>query len=150
MAKQIFVMRLKAELKKSSHFSESFSLIQERMEMLWNPRIPMMIRAYFEDMRLVLAGLREWANPDASIWIVVSTSAYAGVEIPVDLIIADIGSQTGWYLREVSAIRYLRRVPVQQWSKLSEAAREKKTKKQQIYEGPYLRESVVILDAKPA
>lgn len=127
------------ELDFGQHFSNSFAEIRERANTLWDKRIPSMIQAYFEDMKKILTNLSSLAKSDASVWIVVSTSAYAGVEIPVDLIIADIGSQVGWYLREVNVIRYLRRVSVQQWDKLY----ERKNKK------PYLRESVIILDKKP-
>lgn len=121
------------------HFTNSFAEINERADTLWNKRIPLMIQAYFEDMKQILTNLSSLAKSDASIWIVVSTSAYAGVEIPVDLIIADIGSQVGWFLREVNVIRYLRRVSGQQWDKLY----ERKNKK------PHLRESVIILDKTP-
>lgn len=68
-----------------------------------------------------------------------STSAYAGIEIPVDLIIADIASTCEWYLREVVVLRHLGRVACQQWSELA----EKKIN------GPHLRESLIILDARP-
>ena len=120
-------------------FMDSFSQIKEHSDSLWNKRIPTMIQAYFEDIKQVLGNLKRLSQQDASVWIVVSTSAYAGVEIPVDLIIADIGSQTGWLLREVKVMHYLRRVPGQQWNKLY----ERKNKR------PHLRESIVILDAGP-
>jgi hypothetical protein len=120
------------------HYKESLSSIIEQRHELWNRRIPLMIQAYFEDMKAVLRRLRKRADDNASAWIVISTSSYAGVELPVDLIIADIGSQVGWSFREVSVIRYLRRVSVQQWTTLSKRD-----------DGPYLRESVVIFDAKP-
>ena len=126
------------------NFAECFAEIEKHIDSLWNKRIPAMIRAYFEDMRNVLVGLKRYAKTDASVWIVVSTSAYAGVEIPVDLIIAEVGTQAGWHLREVSVMRYLRRVPVQQWDELSKRSQEQEQRK-----GPYLRESIVILDAKP-
>ena len=120
------------------HYQESVSAIIKQREELWNSRIPVMIQAYFEDMKTVLKRLRERAADGASAWVVVSTSSYAGVELPVDLIIADIGSQVGWTFREVSVVRYLRRVSVQQWDSLAER-----------HQGPYLRESVIIFDAKP-
>ena len=46
--------------------------------------------------------------PDASVWLVVSTSAYASVEVPVDLILAELSQKCGWFLREVGVLRYLR------------------------------------------
>ena len=82
--------------------------IRENSGELWNPRIPAMIQAYFEDMETILRGLRLRAEDNASVWLVVSTSAYAGVEVPVDLILAEIGQRTGWFLREVGVLRYLR------------------------------------------
>ena len=122
------------------HFSPVLQEIKDQRESLWNPRIPKMIRAYFEDMALILRRLRGLAADEASVWIVVSTSAYAGVEIPVDLIVADIACREGWYLREVSVMRYLRRVPVQQWKRLEERNPRR---------SPHLRESIVILDKRP-
>ena len=75
---------------------------------LWDPRLPMMVQAYFEDMDAILRRLKGAAQKNSSLWLVVSTSAYAGVEIPVDLILADIGQNAGWHLREVGVLRYLR------------------------------------------
>ena len=122
------------------HFSPVLQEIKNQKESLWNPRIPKMIRAYFEDMRLILRQLKRLAEEHASVWIVVSTSAYGGVEIPVDLIVADIACAEGWYLREISVMRYLRRVPVQQWKRLEERSPRR---------SPHLRESIVILDERP-
>jgi hypothetical protein len=82
--------------------------IKDHAENLWDPRIPEMVQAYFEDMEGILRALRNRAHPSASVWLVVSTSAYAGVEVPVDLILAEIGQRTGWFLREVGVLRYLR------------------------------------------
>lgn len=122
-----------------ARYAEIITNIRLVRHELWNMRIPLMIQAYFEDMRRVLTSLRGRARADASMWIVVSTSAYGGNEVPVDLIIADIACSCGWYLREVSVLRYLRRVPVQQWLQLS--TRDRKW--------PQLRESIVVLDAQP-
>jgi hypothetical protein len=96
-----------------------------------------MVQAYFEDMAHVLTRLRAFALPGASLWMVVSTSAYAGVEIPVDLILADIGSDTGWNLREVVVLRHLRSSG-QHWRTIHGA--------EPLSTAPLLRESVVILD----
>lgn len=89
-------------------YQDCIANIQECTEDLWNPRIPKMVQAYFEDMEMILQGLRQKAYDNASLWLVVSTSAYAGVEIPVDLILAEIGQRAGWFLREVGVLRYLR------------------------------------------
>lgn len=131
------------------HFQAAYESIAERTRALWNRRIPTMLKAYFEDMLGVLRSLRAEADDDASIWIVVSTSAYAGVEVPVDLILADVGCQVGWSLREVRTLRHLKRVPVQQWAQLAAAARDKHGSREGAHDGPHLRESLIILDANP-
>ena len=122
------------------NYDETISRLDAERNHLWNRRIPEMVQAYFEDMSSVFLNLRSKAKQSASIWLVVSTSAYSGVEIPVDLILADIAGRNGWFLREVTVLRYLRRVSGQQWHKLNNASNG---------EGPYLRESLVVLDAKP-
>jgi len=89
-------------------YENCYDQIVTRKDTLWSNRIPDMIQAYFEDMKYVLLKLKEKAARDASIWMVVSTSAYAGIEIPVDLILADIGANLGWNFKEVVVVRHLR------------------------------------------
>ena len=89
-------------------YLNSIASLLERKEYLWDEHIPLMVQAYFEDMRTVLRHLRKHANKNAHLWLVVSTSAYAGVVIPVDLIIADIAGKVGWTLKEIGVIRNLR------------------------------------------
>ena len=89
-------------------YLNSMASLLDRKEELWDRRIPTMVQAYFEDMRTVLRRLRKRAANNAHLWIIVSTSAYGGVEIPVDLIIADIAGTVGWALKEIGVIRHLR------------------------------------------
>lgn len=121
-----------------SLYKDSIEKVLERADDLWDDRIPLMIQAYFEDMEKILRLLYMNAKPNASLWLVVSTSAYVGVQIPVDLIIADIGERVGWYLREVHVLKYLR-TSGQHWKKWAKEDEQK----------PRLRESVVIFDAAP-
>ena len=97
---------------KKDHFGvlyqDCIAKLREYKDELWDPRLPIMVQAYFEDMENVLKGLRARARKNASMWSVVSTSAYASVEVPVDLILAEIGQRSGWFLREVGVLRYLR------------------------------------------
>jgi hypothetical protein len=119
-------------------YQDCITKIREYANDLWDPRLPTMVQAYFEDMETVLGGLRKQAQDSASVWLVVSTSAYAGVEVPVDLILADIGQRTGWFLREVGVLRYLR----------SSSQHVRHVEEDERKSVP-LRESVVILDASP-
>ena len=89
-------------------FDSMFQQVTKRVDHLWDKRIPVMIQAYFEDMAQILRNLKACALADATIWLVVSTSAYAGIEIPVDLILAELAQREGWYLNEVAVLRYLR------------------------------------------
>lgn len=69
----------------------------------------MMIQAYFEDMLTILKLLKTKAAKDSQIWFVVSNSAYAGLEVPVDLIIGDLAIKAGWYLKDIAVLRYLKK-----------------------------------------
>lgn len=114
------------------NFGERYTRVMKHMlnhqDQLMCKRIPLMVQAYFEDMRHVLELLYGQAKENAQVWIVVSTSAYAGIEVPVDRIIGDIGESVGFELKRVSKLRNIRK---------------RKTK----YSGniDFLRESLVIL-----
>lgn len=125
-----------ADVDASPLLVECLNQIRSKSDLLWNQRIPLMIEAYFEDMREVFRALRDGAQDGASVWLVVSTSAYAGIEVPVDLILAHLATQVGWRLREVGVLRHLR-TSGQHWERWDRTISEK----------PRLRESVVILDA---
>lgn len=116
--------------------SQSIMNIMEHKEVLWNKRIPIMLQAYFEDMQNIFKVLGSLSAPNAVIWLIVSTSAYAGVEIPVDLIIAHIGSQCAWALKDIKVTGYLRRTSAQQWQALSQSKNN----------NPHLRESIIVFE----
>ena len=109
-------------------YDQTMKHINGNKEHLMNKNIPMMIQAYFEDMLNILTVLKTKAAKDAQIWFVVSNSAYAGLEVPVDLIIGEIASKAGWYLKEIGVMRYV-----------------KKRKTKHSAEITQLRESVIIL-----
>jgi DNA modification methylase len=90
-------------------YNETIVEVLDNKDSLMDKNIPLMIQAYFEDMFKVLQHLKAKASKQASLWIVVSNSAYAGIEVPVDLIIGDIGSKAGWYLKEIGVLRYLKK-----------------------------------------
>ncbi len=112
------------------HFNDVFARISEKKELLMHKNIPDMITAYFEDMENILRDLKTKATDDASLWLVVSTSAYANEHIPVDLILADIATKVGWKLKEIGVLREINK---------------RKTKYSPDINK--LRESVVILNA---
>lgn len=90
-------------------YRNSMEHLLNNKDKLMHKYIPEMVQAYFEDMENILSKLLLKANPKANLWLVVSNSAYANKELPVDLILADIGCQAGWKLREVGVLRYIRK-----------------------------------------
>lgn len=111
-------------------YSNTISKIIEKKELLWDAQIPTMIQGYFEDMQSIITQLRLKAEEKAQLWIVVSNSAYVDIEIPVDLILGEIGARCGWHLKEISVLRNISKRKTQHSSSIS-----------------HLRESVIIFDA---
>jgi DNA modification methylase len=109
------------------------TLARLNAQVLWNKNIPAMVRTYFADLQVVLKDAHRIVRRNGKAWIVVSTSAYGGVEIPVDLILADVAVREGWRLTGVFVLRQLRAAG-QQWPVLGSGAR------------PPLRESLIILE----
>jgi hypothetical protein len=72
---------------------------------LWNPRIPAMIRGYFDDMYLVLSEQARALKSGGHVVCVVANSAYAGVPIPTDAILARIGERVGLVIEGVFVAR---------------------------------------------
>jgi hypothetical protein len=90
-------------------YKSSMEHIIKHESELMDKRIPMMIQAYFEDMLNILKLLRNKADKNAQLWIVVSNSAYADREISVDLIIAEMATLANWKLKEVEVLRNIKR-----------------------------------------
>ena len=67
-----------------------------------------MINNYFYDMEVLFKELFRVSRKGAQLWFVVGTSSYAGIEIPVDLILADITSSIGWNPISINVLRKLR------------------------------------------
>lgn len=84
------------------------STIKKRESSLWNKNIPAMIHNYFSDMEEIFKECYRVADSGTVMWFIVGTSAYAGIEIPVDLLLADLATKCGWELEGVNALRNLR------------------------------------------
>ena len=90
-----------------SIFHNTYAEICSHSQKMWSNQLPIMIHAYFEDMKLILNNLFKQGGQNSELWLVVSTSAYCGIEIPVDLIIGEIGARLGWFLDEIKVLRYI-------------------------------------------
>jgi DNA modification methylase len=90
-------------------YKSSMEHVSNHKNELMHKRIPLMIQAYFEDMLNILTQLRGKAEKNAQLWFVVSNSAYADKEIPVDLIIAEMAGLANWKLKSVEVLREIKR-----------------------------------------
>ncbi|MDP3066693.1 MAG: DNA methyltransferase [Methanobacteriaceae archaeon] len=64
------------------------------------------LEGYFEDMYLSLKEMASVLKPQKHIGLVVSNVRFAGVMIPVDELLAEIGEQVGLKLKKIFVLRY--------------------------------------------
>ncbi|MBU2507521.1 MAG: site-specific DNA-methyltransferase [Bacteroidetes bacterium] len=76
-------------------------------EILWSKKIPNVVRGYFDDSYTLLKTLFDQTIPNGYIGIVVGNSAYTGVIIPTDIIIADIAKEIGYKVKDIFITRHL-------------------------------------------
>ena len=96
----------------SDTFGEIYHSVHKRIsnsDKNWSKQIPLMIQSYFEDMENVLISLFTKAKKDGELWLVVANSVYVGIEVPVDLILAEIGTRNNWKLKRIEVLRYIYR-----------------------------------------
>jgi len=72
---------------------------------LWDGRIPEMINAYFVDLDRVIGQCAQRLKVGATAGFVVADSAYCGVVIPVDLVLAEILQRRGFTTRKTVVFR---------------------------------------------
>ena len=80
---------------------------------LWNAQIPEMIGAYTDDMRCVLATLRQKLNDGGRVFMVVGDSRYAGINVPVASILAEEAPFLGYRVLRTEPFRSMRVSPQQ-------------------------------------
>jgi len=100
-------------------------------EKLWNNKIPNVVRGYFDDIHTLLNKLFQQTIPGGYVGIVVGNSAYSGVIIPSDVLIANIAKEIGFSVKSVFVTRHL-----------TTSSQQKQELK---YLKNYLRESIVLL-----
>ncbi|MFX0135154.1 MAG: DNA methyltransferase [Candidatus Hodarchaeota archaeon] len=98
---------------------------------LWDKKIPLMLNGYFEDILEALNKIYNCLKPKGFCCIVVSNSAYGGVVIPTDLLIARIAEIVGFDNLRIDVARYI----------ITSSQQYKKTE----FQKKYLRESIIYL-----
>lgn len=101
--------------------------INEHKDKFWNDEIPSMIKGYFEDLDTLFRKLYTKMKDNGRIYFNVANSAYYGVEIKTDQIVAEIARNNGFRVLEIRKARKIK-PSVQQ--------------KEQI---PYLLEVVIVI-----
>ena len=76
-------------------------------------RVPALLRGYFSDMAQVLRHCRAVLVPGGQCCVVVGNSAYGGVIIPTDVLIARLGVAAGFDMATVVPVRHLTVAPQQ-------------------------------------
>lgn len=74
---------------------------------LWNTRIPSVVRGYFDDTYNLLSKLYLQTTKGGFVGIVVGNSAYSGIIIPSDVLIADIAKEIGFKVKNIFITRHL-------------------------------------------
>jgi len=89
-----------------------------------------LLRGYFDDMRMTLRHCKTLVG-NGKCFVVVGNSAFAGVIIPTDVILANLGLECGFKKAEILVARHLTVAPQQ--------------RTQLAYLEDNMRESVVVL-----
>lgn len=76
-------------------------------------RVPALLRGYFTDMAAVLHTCRRLLRPGGRCFVVVGNSAYGGVIVPTDSLIARLGLAAGFAGAAVVPVRHLTVAPQQ-------------------------------------
>jgi DNA modification methylase len=72
---------------------------------LWDKKIPVMLRGYFEDMHQVFKAHLNVLKGGGKMVVVVGNSAYGGVVIPTDLIFCEIAESIGFEVIRIDVVR---------------------------------------------
>jgi site-specific DNA-methyltransferase (adenine-specific) len=104
--------------------------LMDRQSSSWRMGVPLALRGYFDDMYRTLLECRKLLTT-GTCSIVVGNSAFAGVIIPTDLLIAQLGLKAGFSSAKLLTVRHLTVAPQQR----------------SILHGleEYMRESIVVL-----
>ena len=78
-----------------------------------NQRIVPMLKGYFEDMFLALSESSRCLKQGGSIALVVSNTRFAGITVPVDILLSQIGKQIGLIPKHIWVARYKGNSPQQ-------------------------------------
>ena len=114
---------------KNLQLEKLVSLFDEKR--LWSPKIPQVVRGYFDDLHTLLCSLYKHTVTGGYVGVVIGNSAYSGIIIPSDLLTAAIGKDVGFKVDNIFVARHLT------------TSSQQKTELEPLKD--YLRESIVLL-----
>jgi hypothetical protein len=76
-------------------------------ENLWSPQLPELVKGYFADMQRCLESIHTILAPGGRCVIVVGNSAYAGILVPSDLLLASTAQTIGFEVDKIAVARHL-------------------------------------------
>lgn len=92
----------------SRTLTRALAALERRRPALWNADIPAMVHAYFEDLLVILAGIRHSLSQRGQVMLVVGDSRYAGVVVDVPKIITELAPTVGLLKTSTRAVRSMR------------------------------------------
>lgn len=93
---------------RSSTLDDTVARLQAHRSDLWNPRIPEMVLAYFDDLGTIMRHLQRILEPGRHAVIAIGDSQYAGVHVDVAQILDDASKSVGFSVITRDAIRSMR------------------------------------------
>ncbi len=99
--------------KGSPALATALERLEDVRDELWDKSIPEMVGGYFADMATVIDSLWSRLTKGAQMWMVVGDSRYAGVSIPVGMILAQLAEQSGKTVVNHEPFRSMRSSPQQ-------------------------------------
>jgi site-specific DNA-methyltransferase (adenine-specific) len=92
---------------------EQLLKLMDRSASSWRMGVPDLLRGYFDDMRVTLTHCRKVLQKGGHCFVVAGNSAFAGVIIPTDVLLAKLGLRSGFSRAEILVTRHLTVAPQQ-------------------------------------
>ena len=86
-------------------FNEAREVICELKKNAYDSRIPKMVSSYLNGMTQVFAGLAHHMKAGAPVFLDIGDSAYAGIHVPTDKLLAEVAASCGFRLLESEVLR---------------------------------------------
>ncbi|MGE4294344.1 MAG: DNA methyltransferase [Campylobacterales bacterium] len=85
----------------------------EKKEALWNPKLPDMVCAYFDDLSTIICDAGAKLSKHGKVAVVAGDSQYAGVKVNVPKILDELLPNLGFTIEAVKTVRSMRSSPQQ-------------------------------------